>query len=372
MSATYRVVVAGIQTGFDPDTALAVVARLFRTHPEQLRAQFRNPFVARTCADPASAARLQRVLRMAGCQCEIERVGAAAGSMRGRLESLKLTALAHAQELLVTLADIERRSMHWLTACVTLVRTRLALMRAARGKRPQRVATLLTRTREPLLAVRHGGHTLQHAAAIVALAGALSLISDPMPGYSALHGPRAAGTGFDPLADAVPAAPAAPDFFIRTAIDPVSGAAPATPGTATPRAASTALGVVSVAPDDTGITPYWQLRWNSVTLRDLRAETPPSLIPQRQAGARQVLASQLGNETVVVVDSGERTAMCPASRVLLVVLAPGARVRTRELPNQCVELESVAQVGGRLLFRFYDHAKPTLAFEQSRFVKLVP
>lgn len=370
MSATYRVVVAGIQTGFDPDTALAVVARLFRMSPEQLRAQFKGPFVARTCADPASAARLQRVLRMAGCQCEIERVGAAADSLHSRLDALKLTALTGVQELLVTLADIERRSMHWLTACVTFVQTRLASLRTARGGRKSRAATAFTRAREILLAARQGRSTLQHAAAIVVLASALSLISDPMPGYSALHAPRAAG--LDLLATAVPAAPAAPDFFVRTAIDPVSGAAPTTPGAASLRAASTALGVVSVAPDDTGITPYWQLRWNSVTLRDLRAETPPSLVPQRQAGARQVLATQIGNETVIVVDSGERTAMCPASRVLLVVLAPGSRVRTRELPNQCVELESVAHVGDRLLFRFYDHAKPTLAFEQSRFVKLAP
>lgn len=368
MSATYRVIVAGVQSGFDPDTALAVVARLFRKDPDQLRGQFSGSFVARTCTDPAAAARLQRVLRMAGCRCEIERVGLTGRSLGARLDALRVPAFALAQTALVALADIERRSAQWLTKCAAFVRTRIARLQAGSNSRQ----ASRTRPREALIRAHHGNRTMRHAAVTAVLIAALSVLSDPMPGHTALHASRPGSTGFDTAPSVEPAAPAAPEFFIRTESDAVSGAVPTTSGVWSPRAASTTMGVVSVAPDETGITPYWQLRWNSVTLRDLRAETPPSLIPQRQHGTRQVLATHVGSETVVVVDSGERTAMCPASRVLLVVLAPGQRVRTRELPNQCVELESVAQVGARLLFRFYDQPKPTLAFEHSRFVKLVP
>lgn len=365
--STYRVIVAGVRPGFDPETALAVVARLLRSDPEQLRPKFTGTFVARTVADPASAARLQRVLRMAGCSCSIERAGNPRHSLIVQLDTLRIPALAAMQSALVALADIERRSMRWLLACAAFVRSRM-IGRRARGAASPRI--------ERSIDERRARRTMQHAAAMVALAAIVTLLSDPMPGHTALGTARpsnaALNASFDPPPGPEPAAPAAPEFFIRTETESGGGAVPAVPGVSGPRAARTALGVVSVSPDESGVTPYWQLRWNSVTLRDLRAETPPALIPQFQQGTRQVLATQLGDETIVVVDSGERTAMCPASRVLLVVLAPGQRVRTRELPNQCVELESVAQVGGRLLFRFYDQPKPTLAFEHSRFLKLVP
>ncbi len=363
MGATYRVIIAGVLPGFDPDTALAVVARLLRADPELLREKFAGSFVVRTVADPGSAARLQRVLRMAGCQCEVERVGSGSRSLIARLDTLRIPMLAMAQSALVTLADIERRSVHWLLASASFIRSRVFGRRAT-----NRTAAPIERSLAELRARR----TMLHAAAMVALAAAVTLLSDPMPGHTALSPARPPSTAFDPPAGLEPAAPAAPEFFIRTENESVGGAVPPLPGVSGPRTTRTALGVVSVAPDETGITPYWQLRWNSVTLRDLRAETPPALIPQHQHGARQVLATQMGEETIVVVDSGERTAMCPASRVLLVVLAPGQRVRTRELPNQCVELESVVQHGAKLLFRFYDQPRATLAFEQSRFVKLVP
>lgn len=369
MSATYRVIVAGIQSGFDPDTALAVVARLFRKNPADLREQFNGSFVARTYTDPAAAARLQQVLRMAGCRCEIECHAPGSGAMRTRLDALRLRTWSLLQSALVTLADVERRSVQWLMAGAAWIRGYAAANRASLRLANRSIA----RSTAMLNRIHRGRRTMRHAAATVALIAGFSVLSDPMPGHSALNASRSGGGDeFDPIAWLEPAAPAAPEFFIRTESEAGSGAVPAANGLSSPRAASTSLGVVSVAPDETGITPYWQLRWNNVTLRDLRAETPPSLIPQRQYGARQVLATQIGGETVVVVDSGERTAMCPASRVLLVVLTHGQRVRTRELPNQCVELESVAQIGSRLMFRFYDQPKATLAFEQSRFVKLVP
>lgn len=377
LRATYAIVVLGTRPGFDRPTAAATLARLFRTTADAVQVCFEQPTVMRRGLESQAALRLAELLTLAGMQCHIEAENspAAAPSALARPQPLH-AATTRMSSLFVgwhaSITEARHRAARLLAHVTPRIRARaIALERRAQRFRSDLVP--LIRRLHAWIDARHraylGGRAtwtpaMQQVTFSCGAIVCVAILAVAAPGYSALHPTPAPSSQII----AAPVPPATPELLRTDTIDvvPVLPVLPVNPVQQT----STSLGPVAIVQTDARAGRAWQLQWNGVALRTMQGDTTPGFVPLARSQSHRAFVAELGTEVALVLDTGERSAMCPAAKALVVVLSRARPARVHEVQGKCAELEKVSLNGRRVLLHFYDERRPTHAYDRGRLIRL--
>jgi hypothetical protein len=320
---SYRVVVHGIRPEFDPAVVLGSIADLFRRGDEKnvdLGASM--PF-GRAVRDAAAAARLADLLTTAGCQCAIDINFAAP------LPDASVSSSWHGPSwrMPARITGAYRTAGAFLQSWSPALRARLQVG-----------------------AIKPIALAIGVVATIGVLLVTLSGTSSPV--YATRAGDATVSPGGNPLPPAV-------DWSTRSTVAAMRRA----PGNEALLRAKTSLGEVTLEKNS-------HLKWNGAVIRELRVESPPSIVPRRGRGKPEPAIGEFSDEVALVIDTGEpRSAFCQANKSMLVVLSRLGAAHMHDIPGNCAELETVAVDRERMLLHFYDQAAPSIAYQGGQILR---
>lgn len=385
---SYRVIVHDIRSGFDRPAVLQSVTHLFPCDVvRSIDASGGMPEgvpIARSMRDASGATRLAELLTQAGCRCSIEISVVTPRRAKSRRRALA-TPDSWYQRLDARLARVPANLTAFMQSAATLWhRTRAVLrstvhhpfaqwVKSAWMRSDRMVADIRASAADPLRSVASRAALFwtprlqQFVFGLGALA-TIGVLSSAIPGYSVSVG--GSDTDAQPTRrDHRPLAPVLDlDQSMRVA-NMGSRRGVEQPADGLHRAV-TSLGAITL--ERVPLNPHlWVLKWDGSTLRELRVESTPSIV-SRQGGDRlEAAIGEFGDEVALVVDTGEpRSLFCQANKTLLVVLSKVGAAHLHDIPGNCVELESVAVVGGKLLMHFYDRAAPSVAYEAGQILRI--
>jgi hypothetical protein len=343
----YRVVVHDIRPEFDRAVVLGGIAALFRRGDEESVDLNASMPLTRTVRDAQAAARLTDLLTATGCRCAIEidiaaplPQAVAAPAWRSAMTSwrdrvfARMTAVFHS-----TRAHID-----------SVAATGDLIIQSIWHGSIARCAKLRANAMQPI-------------ALAIGLLGFVGVLVVTLPGTSApVYATRA---GDATLIASVDPRPPAVELSSRATAASTRRA----PANDALHRAKTPLGELTLEknPNKAG---HWYLKWNGAIIRDLRVESPPSIVPRQGRGKPEPAIGEFGDEVALVIDTGEpRSTFCQANKSLLVVLSRLGAAHMHDIPGNCAELETVAVDRERMLLHFYDQAAPSVAYQGGQILR---